>query len=381
MNTRQKKKVLYVSRALTPPWDEASKNFAYNLAKHVHAVDVTVMTSGTLDDMPSHVTQAHIYSPAPPSIFSTRQKWESLFYQWKVRHDFDIAHYFFTPTKLNAFIIRTFLRTKKTRTIQTIATLRDSVLSAKDIRNILFADHLVTYTRFAQQLLQRKGFTNVSYAYPGIDLAHYTPDDKDPALLKHFAIPKDAFVILYPGEYTRLGATDMIIDALTAFWRSNHPAAHNTLLVLGLRVKNEADARKKAHVKKVLARRGFADHVRYTDTFADMRGLYNLADIIIFPVANMHGKFDVPLALIEGYACGKPTIVSDIPRLREFTNTDISVIIESENTARLTDAIAHILSHEAQRARLGHAARAFAERHFDITKTAKHYEHIYRKLS
>ena len=381
MKTPQKKpSVLYVSRALTPPWDEASKNFAHDLAKHITGVDLTVMTCGRVDDLPPRVTQADIYAPAPPSTFSTRQKLQALWYQWRTRRSFDIVHYFFTPAKLNAFFIRTFFRNKHTKTVQTVATLRDDILSGEDFRRVLFADRLVTYTRFAQRALQQMGFDNVTHAYPGIDLAHFTPGRKDPATLTHFTLTPEQTIILYPGEYIRLGATDMIIDALCALWRSDAPYARDTILVLGLRVKNDADAQKKLAIEKRLADEGFADRVRYTDTFADMRSLYNLADIVLFPVANMHGKFDVPLALIEAYACGKPVIVSNIPRLREFTNTDISVIIESEDTAQLTYAIDQLIRNAAQRDAIGAAARAFTEQHFDIKKTAQHYEQLYREL-
>ncbi len=377
MKTSPQPSVLYVTRPLCPPWDEASKNFAHDLAKHIHTAHLTIMTSGHVSDVPPDVTQADIYSLCP---FGTRQKLESLWYQYRHRADFDIAHYFFTPTKLNSFLIRTFLRSARTRTIQTVATLRDDLLSEEDFHNILFADRLVTYTRFAMHKLQRMGFTNVSHAYPGIDLGHFTPDTKDPALLAHFNLTPQHTIIMYPGEYIRLGATDTILDAMEAYWRSDAPEAAHTVLMLALRVKNAADAQKKLAVQERLARNGFAERVIYTDTVHDMRGLYNLADIVLFPVANMHGKFDVPLALIEAYACGKPTIVSDIPRLAEFTNTDISAIIKSEDPAALTVALTRLIRDASLRTALGNAARAFATAHFDITKTATHYEDLYRTL-
>ena len=35
MKNNTTKKILFVSRPIAPPWDEASKNFAYNLAKEI----------------------------------------------------------------------------------------------------------------------------------------------------------------------------------------------------------------------------------------------------------------------------------------------------------------------------------------------------------
>ncbi len=372
-------RVLYVTRPLCPPWDEASKNFAHDLAKHVAptAAAITVMTHGRVDDLPPHVHQAAMYSRCP---FTLRQKAEAFAYQWRVRGQYDIAHYFFTPARANAFAVTHFLRHRRTRTVQTIATLRDDVMSAADFRRVLYGDRLVTYTRYAARVLEQMGFAHVSQAYPGIDLAHFRPLPPDSDVRAHFAIAPTHRVVMYPGEYVRLGATDTILAAMRAFWRSDAPDAARTILLLALRVKNRADAEKKNAVQAALARAGFADRVRYTDTFADMRALYNLADVVLFPVANMHGKFDVPLALVEAYACGRPVIVSDIPRLREFTNPSISAIIEAGDAAALTVAIDRLLRDRALARTMGEAARAFAAAHFDIHKTAQFYEELYQSL-
>ena len=58
------KDILLATRPLTPPWDEASKNFAYFLAKSIHdsGLRVHILTTPTrLDDMGDHVIQHPIY--------------------------------------------------------------------------------------------------------------------------------------------------------------------------------------------------------------------------------------------------------------------------------------------------------------------------------
>ncbi len=47
------KKILLATRPLVPPWDEASKNFAYFLAKHIPAA---IVNAG--DGINEHPTQA-----------------------------------------------------------------------------------------------------------------------------------------------------------------------------------------------------------------------------------------------------------------------------------------------------------------------------------
>jgi len=370
-------RALYVTRPLCPPWDEASKNFAHDLAKHVRHVQPILLTYGTLDDV--HCQQEAVYSACH---FDTRQKLRSIWAQWKLRNAAEIAHYFFTPTRTNAAIVRAILSQtrRRVRTIQTIATLRDDIVPTSHLRRLLFADALVTYTRYTRDMLRSLGFDNVTHAAPGIDLQHFRPLAPDPAVRTHFDIPSDARVVMYPGEYVRLGATDMILDAMRAYWRSDHPGAQKTILLLALRVKNAADAEKKAAIHTALQRDGLASFVRYTDTYADMRALYNLSDIVLFPVRTMAGKFDVPLALVEAFACARCTIVSDIPRLREFTHPSFSAIIESGDTAALTVAISQLLDNDAARHAMGQRAKEFAHNQFDIKHTAQHYDELYDTL-
>ena len=112
-----------------------------------------------------------------------------------------------------------------------------------------------------------------------------------------------------------------------------------------------------------------------------MPKLYNLTDVVLFPVGNMHGKFDIPLVIIEGYACGKPVIVSDLPIFEEFSNPDISVTVPKGDGEALWAAIEDLMQNETKRKALGMNARAFVERHFDLRNTARSYEKLYRSLS
>jgi len=64
-NTMSRKTILLATRPLVPPWDEASKNFAYFLAKSITKHQVTVFTTPTpLPDLPGNVIQDPRYTGA-----------------------------------------------------------------------------------------------------------------------------------------------------------------------------------------------------------------------------------------------------------------------------------------------------------------------------
>ena len=370
------KKVLLATRPIVPPWDEASKNFAYFLAKSVTGSKLTVLTTGEkLTGLPDTVTQEPLFaSPA----FSFGAKLKLIRYFFDHRGDFDVTHYLFTPARRNTLILKNFIRPSKGKTIQTVATLRSDLYSKSELKSLLFADKIVTYTDRSKKRLESLGIAGVERIYPGIDLDLYKPTKKDPILLEEFHFSESDFIVMYNGEYVRLGATDLLVESLMHHFNT-YPDS-NLRFVFGCRVKTDADRRKKQEVIKALDAADLLPKVAFTDTSYDMPTLYNLADAIVFPVTNMKGKFDVPLVIIESYACGKPVILSDLPEFREFSGPDISLTVKRGSNEEFLKAL-HTLERDPElRASLGKSARAFVEKNFDLKHTAAEYGRLYASL-
>ncbi len=371
------KKILFVTRPIAPPWDEASKNFAYDLAKEIYSssskMEIHLLTKGNLPDLPTNIVQHPIYTSSEKD-FKLFQKIRSLFFQIKMRSDFDIANYFFTPAKLNSFFIKHLIKNKKTKTVQTVATLREDIFSDKEIKKLMFGDFIITYSDYAKNKLRTLGFKNVRRIYPGIDLENYKPRAVGYSFEKRTA---ESYIINFTGEYTRLEAIDDVIDSFIKISRKIPEAR----LSLAARVKNNKDAYKKKEVMDRLRKNNLFNRVMFHDNGKhNMADIYNLCDISIFPVHNMKGKFDVPLAIIEAMACEKPVILSDIPIFQEFANNKNSVIIRSGDTEKLSDAILDLYQNKNKREEIGKNARKYVENNFDIKKIADEYWKIYEGL-
>jgi len=255
--------------------------------------------------------------------------------------------------------------------------LREDIFSDEEIKKLIFADLIVTYSDYAKNKLQKLGFQNVERIYPGIDLEKYQPREKNSELLKECSFTDQDFIINFTGEYARLGAIDLVIDSFIAVSKL-HPEIK---LSLAVRVKNEKDAAKKKEVIAKLEQNNLWEKVAFYDNgkYA-MSDIYNLADISLFPVQNMHGKFDVPLAVVEAMACEKPVIISNLPVLQEFANNANSVTIKPSDPIALSDAILDLYQNPQKRQLLGKAGRKFCQDNFDIKKVAKKYAEIYKKL-
>lgn len=372
------KRVLLATRPLVPPWDEASKNFAYFLGREVRDHELTLLTTTEkLTGLPASVTEEPIFQNSHLGLSAKL----SLFrYLRQARDQFDITHYLFTPTKQNSTLIKLLARPTRGKTIQTIATLREDLYSPEELRSLLFADHLTVYTDLTKQKLEKLGFNNVTRIYPGIDLDLYRPKDKDPKVLETYGIGEQDFFVIYPGEYTRLGATDMLFTAFSEYFQKNPDS--NIKFLFACRIKNEADHAKREELKAQVKTLGLEGKILFDENRAtfDMPALYNTADLVLFPVENLRGKFDVPLIIIEAYACGKPVILSDLPQFAEFTNRDICVTIPKDSGAQLMESVAYLSQNEAERMRLGENARRFVKDHFDLKNTARQYEEVYSSL-
>lgn len=366
------KKILLVTRPISPPWDEASKNFAYFLAKESKDSEFHVLTPGNIFMLEPHIRQEPIYT-------ATHLDWiqrTKLLKLLTLSRKFDVLHFMLTPNTLNSLAFRTATMLSKAKTIQTVATLREDLFSDNEIKRSLFADKIITYSDYAKNKLEKMGFSNVDRIYPGIDLEKYSPAPKNQETLSRFRLSASDFIIMYPGEYVRLGATDHIVEFLPELF-SKIPTAK---FVFGCRIKNEADRKKKEEITEKFKEKGILHKIVFTDTFADMPRLYNISDVVVFPVMDMKGKFDVPLAVIEAFACEKPVIISDIPVLQEFANDQNSIIIKTGDKGSLLSSIEKLHADENLRRELGKKARQYAEKDFDITQVVSQYEKTYNQL-
>ena len=95
----------------------------------------------------------------------------------------------------------------------------------------------------------------------------------------------------------------------------------------------------------------------------------------------MAGKFDIPLAVIEAMACGKPVIASNLERLKYFLNDENSILINPGNREALKEKILYLYNNPEARRELGEKGMQFVRENFDIMKIVKEYEEIYRNLN
>ncbi|MDX1766233.1 MAG: glycosyltransferase family 4 protein [Candidatus Saccharimonadales bacterium] len=363
---------MFVTRPIVPPWDEASKNFAFELASAMKSYRPTLLTKGVLDEFKGRFDQLPIYTNEQLNL---RQKSRLLKLSAQAKK-FDILHYLFTPTPANTKFFKSVIRNKQAKTVQTVATVRTDLYSEAQLRKIFIGDAVVVYSEAAKKRLQKLGVKRIVKIYPGIDLDKYAPAKPSTKLSKRLGISDKDFVVAYPGEYTRLGATDLLKKSLPDLV----DAIPNLKMIFACRIKNQNDKQAKASLIEHFQKEGLEKHVVFTDTEHDMAAFYNSCDIVLFPVTDMSGKFDIPLIIVEAMACGKPLIVSDLKTFSEFTFPDTALIVKAGDHNDFVQGVIKLHTKPDLSKELAKNARQYVLDNFDIKKIAKAYEKLYTSL-
>jgi glycosyltransferase involved in cell wall biosynthesis len=381
----KKPAILFYTRPIVPPWDEASKNLAFDIASNL-SNKFQANLLGTKKDpfnkrivtRKSNLKIEEIYSSASLN-FLGKMKLLKRLYRFKLK--VDLIHFLFTPRSLTSLLIRARLKFSKVKTIQTVATLDKKLYQKpKKLKKILSADWIVVQSKNTLNKLKKAGFENVELIYPGIDLKKYKPASKDKKLMKDLKIKVGDFVVLYTGEYTRLKAIDDILEALKILNQSS--SNKNIKLILACRIKNKQDAKKKKQVIKWLEKEKLKSQVVFLDTFSEMNKLYNVSDLNIFPAREMAGKFDIPLTLVESMACKKPVIVSKLKNLKELVGKNsYGLVVKLKKPQDLAEKIELLKKDKKLYNKLASNAFDFVKENFDIKKNIKKYETIYENLT
>ena len=386
---QKQKDILMVTRPICLPWDEASKNFAWEISKRLNNKNrrFHLLTYKNLPYTFKSIIEHPIYSNKSLRL-SKKEKLKLLKFLLLNKEPIDIMHFLFTPSENTTKIVKKFIlprydfryknKEKSLKTVQTVATLDFKKITKENVLDYLFASRIVTHSRHTKDFLNNKGLKNVTHIYPGIDTDKFKPRLKDKGLLKKLGILYHDKVILYTGEYVRLQAADMIVKAFHILTQKYN----NLKLIFACRIKSKEDIEKKETIDLRFKKLGISGKVIFLETFNEMEKLYNLANIFLFPVKKMTGKFDIALTILEAMASKLPVIISDVGALQEVIQVKNSAVVLKEKSAiELASQISLILNDKNLENKLKNNARKNVERHFDINVCAKEYKKLYNEIT
>lgn len=362
--------ILMITIPIFPPWDNASKNRAYNIALNIKKHKIHLLTKK--GHLLSWKTENIVFEDVYRTKYVFLQKLFLGLRLLKKDPHIKVYHFFFQPSFISSLFFKYLLKIKRKSSIQTILNVFGE---GDDLRKYLFADVMLVSSEYMRVKLLNEGFKNVRKIDPGVDCERFSHRALSTDLRERLEIG-DAPVVLYPGEYLEIRGMPHLLEAI----RLVLTRVGSVRFIFACRIFNKEDLIREQETKKKAKRMGVSDGIIFLQTYDEMPELIGLSDIVIFPTIEMYDKMDIPLTLLESLAMGKPIIISDIPPLNEIMKAEVGIKVKPGDHVELTNSIIELLTDDERRKAMGRRGRQMVLEHFDIKEIAMEYDELYREV-
>lgn len=209
----------------------------------------------------------------------------------------------------------------------------------------------------------------------GIDLSRFRPADPDPAIAGSLGLDDRTFTILFVGRMTReKGIYPLLYAAKLA--QSDRDLSHVRFIMAG-------EGPETAEVAHLIRRLGIQDTVKLVGGFSysQMPDIYNSVDAFVLPSIPRPGwQEQFGMVLVEAMASGLPVISTLSGSIPEVVG-DGGSLVQADDPRALYLEIKRLALDEAYRKQLSLKGRERVLREFDICRTSKMMEAVYKKIA
>ena len=205
-------------------------------------------------------------------------------------------------------------------------------------------------------ILARSGIPQdkLSILRVGLDPDDYSPVDEDVISAEKFRLDMDdrCVSLLYFGAIRKIRGFYALIDAFSLVAKDNSDAM---LVVLA----RGADESVVSEVKKLVARKNLEGRVRVVGGWLSRQQVWaqiELTSLVVLPFVIVPS--DIPIAILESLARGKPVVGSPIDGIPELISGH-GVIVDPLDTRSFAGELLSLLENKDEIARLGNCARDF----------------------
>lgn len=361
-------RILFVSKAVEPPWNDSSKNLVRDVATALTRHEAVVMRRPGSEPL-GRTRRADVYTGASRFAPGLADNARALGRLLATRES--LAHFFFAPNPKSSMAARAALAVRR---LPSVHTLCSAPAETTDLRAALFADVNVVLSAHTRDALVARGVpaSRLRVVPPALE----PPAPRSAEAVRDarvaFGLPLDAKVVVYPGDLEFGRGAVTTVDAVAGLGADVH-------LVIACRAKTpharDAEASLRAHVQSL----GLAARTTFVGETRRIHDLLACADVVALPSDTLYAKMDYPLVLLEAMALERPVIVGARTPAVELAERDAAIVSEVEAEA-LRAVLARLVSDDALRRRHGRAGRDLVETRFAPARVAAVYEGLYDEL-
>lgn len=376
MPPREYADVLFVTKPLSPPWDDSGKLLPFTIARHIEGMRVAVMTHRGADVGLPRAVREEVYSQ--PSSFRVPGG-DKLRVLWRLltRDTPPVVHFFFSPNPATCLAARLFRRARPgVRVVQTVMSLPDN---PRDLASGLFADVVVTWSRTAAEMASQAARqlgrpTRVVHVPPGVEpVAPMNLDEKREARAG-FGLPPDRPVVLYAGDLEFSSAAETVARAAHEVVRRIQ-----VTFVFACRPKTPGARLAERDLLRLLGGLVATGHARLMGRVDRFHDLLRCADCQVLPAETTYAKTDIPLVLLEGLSAGVPAVVGTGTAMDELVDSGAAIGVPPLVPGAVADALIGLLARHGAPTMAAAGRACVAARH-SAEGMARAHAAIYREL-
>jgi phosphatidylinositol alpha-1,6-mannosyltransferase len=370
--------ILFVSKPLSPPWDDSGKLLPYLVARHLDPtacrVEVPVPRGRPLD-LPG-VASWPVYS-RDSSFAVPRGDKVRLLASLLARRLPPVVHFFFSPnasTSLAARAVR--FRHPRTRFVQTVMSLPadDTALDAGLFADVVIAWSAVAADRIRRLVTGRSRPPRVVHVPPGVVARDPLAPSRRDAVRGAFGLPVDRPVVLYAGDLEFSTAARTLAATIPEVL-----ARVDATFVFACRPKTPAAAAALSDVRARLGALESSGRIRFLGNIPDFQDLLGSVDLQVLPADTTYAKTDLPLVVLEGLLAGVPAVVGRGTPMDELVDAGAVLGVPPSDAGALAATIADALGGPALAA-LARSGRAFALARHTAQAMACAHQALYREM-
>jgi glycosyltransferase involved in cell wall biosynthesis len=367
--------ILFVTRPIVPPWNEGSKNLTWQLATRLTRHTPHLLTiSGVKMVMATQIHWHDVYSKRKLTL---RQKLRLVGYLAFKPPPVDLFHFYFVPTRFTSRILSAVTRFHGKKSVQTIPSLPANLPSLDKIRELIFADRVIVYSNHTEQKLRSWGLNNVVQIDVGIDIDRFAQAQPDPNIRLRLGLDETDVLILFAGEYARLGSV-AVLKKIMPLLISRNPHCY---FLIACRILSPADLAVEADLKQFVQNEQLVHRIHFLGEVSDFAALLKASDIFLFPVTDMQGKIDAPLTILEAMAASLPVVAQSVPPLDEIFGRDSLALVADGKVDLLIERLSELATDSKLRQREGRHNLETTRQRYDLDKMVMAYEAFYDSLN
>ena len=378
MNTKKKPSILFLSRPLIPPWDEADKNLAYLLKKNIKdqfKIDI-IGANGIQDFIKLNRTLPKRKS------WSVQLRLKILLDLLFYIRNYDIVHFFLMPRVYSNFFFKYLFRLFRVKVIQ---NLHCEPIRGEKPDDILWGDLVIVHSKYREAQLHLAGIQNVKNMPPGIDIEKFKKQNNKLKFRQVLNI-REEIVIFYAGNnYRNYRDLNILLRMINTIKANSMPVKF--ILASRIRKKGflhpyvqEDDLIKEVKFKQKIKEFKLEKYVIFLKTVENMPDLISAIDICIFPITEIGEKADIPMVILESMAMGKPILMSSLDPYAEALKYGGGITVSHKDVAGFVDALKTLILDKTLRETLGAEGNRAVREHFDIKRVVNIYVDLYHEL-